>query len=175
MNCFQIKYKDVVERVVNVQRNSDSGGQFLTVELLTRGTSVGDEMRARITATEPMDLVHYVVIGRGDILVAKTIEVHILSDLKDWYRLFLTFVLKLIFTSYSTSAKSSSAKPGHLSGSDPGHDPRLRGTGLVPTARLHQYHASCRTLCTSTATAASSSELKLLDISSYYRHRYRQH
>lgn len=85
MNCFQIKYKDVVERVVNVQRNSDSGGQFLTVELLTRGTSVGDEMRARITATEPMDLVHYVVIGRGDILVAKTIEVHILSDLKVWY------------------------------------------------------------------------------------------
>ncbi|KAL0849223.1 hypothetical protein ABMA28_013556 [Loxostege sticticalis] len=71
-----IKYKDVVERVVNVQRNSDSGGQFLTVELLTRGTSVGDEMRARITATEPMDLVHYVVIGRGDILVAKTIELN---------------------------------------------------------------------------------------------------
>lgn len=60
-----------------MQRNSDSGGQFLTVELLTRGTSVGDEMRARITATEPMDLVHYVVIGRGDILVAKTLEVGI--------------------------------------------------------------------------------------------------
>ncbi|XP_028159271.1 CD109 antigen-like [Ostrinia furnacalis] len=71
-----IKYKDVVERVVNVQRNSDSSGQFLTVELLTRGTSVGDEMRARITATEPMDLVHYVVIGRGDILVAKTLELN---------------------------------------------------------------------------------------------------
>lgn len=32
-------------------------------------------MRARISATEPMDLVHYVVIGRGDILLAKTLEV----------------------------------------------------------------------------------------------------
>lgn len=52
-----------------------SGGQFLSLEVLSRGTSVGDVMRARITATEPMDLVHYAVIGRGDILVAKTLEV----------------------------------------------------------------------------------------------------
>lgn len=63
------------ERVVNIQRNEISGGQFLTLEVLSRGTSVGDVMRARITATEPMDLVHYAVIGRGDILVAKTLEV----------------------------------------------------------------------------------------------------
>ncbi|KAL4708067.1 hypothetical protein ACJJTC_009846 [Scirpophaga incertulas] len=71
-----IKYKEVTERVVNVQRNSGFGGQFLTVELLTRGTGTGDEMRARITATEPMDLVHYVVIARGDIVVAKTLELN---------------------------------------------------------------------------------------------------
>lgn len=51
------------------------GGQFLSLEVLTRETSVGDVMRARITTTEPMDLVHYAVIGRGDILVAKTLEV----------------------------------------------------------------------------------------------------
>ncbi|CAH0603133.1 unnamed protein product [Chrysodeixis includens] len=69
-----IKYKEVTERVVNVQRSEYSFGQFLTVEVLTRGTGVGDEMRARISATEPMDLVHYVVIGRGDIIVAKTVE-----------------------------------------------------------------------------------------------------
>uniref|UniRef100_A0A2A4K0R1 TEP1-F n=1 Tax=Heliothis virescens TaxID=7102 RepID=A0A2A4K0R1_HELVI len=69
-----VKYKEVTERVVNVQRNEYSFGQFLTTEILTRGTGVGDEMRARITATEPMDLVHYAVIGRGDIIVAKTVE-----------------------------------------------------------------------------------------------------
>ncbi|XP_049691725.2 thioester-containing protein 1 allele R1 [Helicoverpa armigera] len=69
-----VKYKEVTERVVNVQRNEYSFGQFLTAEILTRGTGVGDEMRARITATEPMDLVHYAVIGRGDIIVAKTVE-----------------------------------------------------------------------------------------------------
>ncbi|CAH0404826.1 unnamed protein product [Chilo suppressalis] len=71
-----IKYKEVSERVVNVQRNSDSGGQFLTVEILTRDTTEGGEMRARITATEPMDLVNYVVIARGDIVVAKTLELN---------------------------------------------------------------------------------------------------
>ncbi|CAH0748966.1 unnamed protein product [Diatraea saccharalis] len=71
-----INYKEVTERVVNVQRNSDSGGQFLTVELLTQDTSEGDEMRARITASEPMDLVHYVVIARGDIIIAKTLELN---------------------------------------------------------------------------------------------------
>ncbi|KAG6455793.1 hypothetical protein O3G_MSEX009390, partial [Manduca sexta] len=69
-----VKYKEVSERVVNVQRNDYSGGQFFTMEILTSNTSNGDEMRARITATEPMDLVHYVVIGRGDILAAKTLE-----------------------------------------------------------------------------------------------------
>ncbi|XP_026487589.2 thioester-containing protein 1 allele S3-like [Vanessa tameamea] len=69
-----IKYKEISERVVNVQKSMETGGQFLVMELLTRNTSVGDEMRARITATEPMDLVHYVIIGRGDILVAKTLE-----------------------------------------------------------------------------------------------------
>ncbi|CAB3250011.1 unnamed protein product [Arctia plantaginis] len=68
-----IKYKEVTERVVHVQRNEYTS-QYLTAEVLTRNTSVGDEMRARITATEPMDLVHYAVIGRGDIIVAKTIE-----------------------------------------------------------------------------------------------------
>ncbi|KAM3964840.1 thioester-containing protein 1 allele R1 [Aphomia sociella] len=73
---LQIKYKDITERVVNVQSSQASGNQFLSVELLTRGTAVGDEMRARITATEAMDLVHYVVIGRGDILIAKTLELN---------------------------------------------------------------------------------------------------
>lgn len=71
----QVKYKEISERVVNIQRNEMSGGQFLSLEVLTRETSVGDVMRARISATEPMDLVHYAVIGRGDILVAKTLEV----------------------------------------------------------------------------------------------------
>ncbi|XP_026329682.1 CD109 antigen-like isoform X2 [Hyposmocoma kahamanoa] len=69
-----VKYKEVSERVVNIQRNEMYGGQFLSLEVLTRETSVGDVMRARITGTEPMDLVHYAVIGRGDILVAKTLE-----------------------------------------------------------------------------------------------------
>lgn len=64
------------ERVVNVQRNDYSNGQFLTMELLTR---TGDEIRARLSATEPMDLVHYVVIGRGDILVANTLEVSFIN------------------------------------------------------------------------------------------------
>ncbi|XP_072936646.1 thioester-containing protein 1 allele S3-like isoform X2 [Epargyreus clarus] len=69
-----IKYNEVTERIVNIQRTAPADGQYLTVELLTRDTAVGDEMRARITSTEPMDMVHYVVIGRGDILVAKTVE-----------------------------------------------------------------------------------------------------
>ncbi|XP_004927018.1 C3 and PZP-like alpha-2-macroglobulin domain-containing protein 8 [Bombyx mori] len=69
-----IKYKEVTERVVNVQRNDYSGGQFLTLEMLTAATSPGGEMRARVTATEPMDIVHYVVIGRGEILLANTLE-----------------------------------------------------------------------------------------------------
>ncbi|CAH2104660.1 unnamed protein product [Euphydryas editha] len=69
-----VKYKEISERVVNVQKSLETSGQFLVIELLTRNTSVGDEMRARITATEPMDLVHYVIIGRGDILIAKTLE-----------------------------------------------------------------------------------------------------
>ncbi|CAH4004421.1 unnamed protein product [Pieris brassicae] len=68
-----VKYKEVSERIVNVQR-SISSGQYLSLELLTRNTGVGDEMKARIVATEPMDIVHYVVMGRGDIVVAKTLE-----------------------------------------------------------------------------------------------------
>ncbi|CAG9098707.1 unnamed protein product [Plutella xylostella] len=68
-----VKYKEVSERVINVQQSAPSGGQFLTIELLSRG-SVGDEMRARISATEPMDLLNYAVIGRGDILHTKTLE-----------------------------------------------------------------------------------------------------
>lgn len=43
--------------------------------MLTAATSPGGEMRARVTATEPMDIVHYVVIGRGEILLANTLEV----------------------------------------------------------------------------------------------------
>ncbi|KAH9632718.1 hypothetical protein HF086_013090 [Spodoptera exigua] len=58
---LKVKYKEVTERVVNVQRSEYSFGQFLTAEILTRGTGVGGEMRARITATEPMDMVHYAV------------------------------------------------------------------------------------------------------------------
>lgn len=69
-----IKYKEVTERVENVQRNDYAGGNFLILEMLTRDTSAGDEMRARLTATENMDLVNYVVIARGDILLAKTME-----------------------------------------------------------------------------------------------------
>ncbi|CAH2243434.1 jg9350 [Pararge aegeria aegeria] len=69
-----VKYKEISERVVNVQKSIEKGGQYLIVEMLTRDTRVGDEMRAQISATEPMDLVHYVIIGRGDILAAKTLE-----------------------------------------------------------------------------------------------------
>ncbi|XP_063529848.1 thioester-containing protein 1 allele R1-like [Cydia strobilella] len=69
-----IKYKEVTERVINVIKSAGSKGQYLTVELLTRDTSVGGELRARISSTEQMDLLHYAVIGRGDILLAKTVE-----------------------------------------------------------------------------------------------------
>ncbi|KAJ2953639.1 hypothetical protein O0L34_g1251 [Tuta absoluta] len=69
-----VKYKEVAERVINVQSGGASGGQFLIVEVLTHNTSVGDDMRVRISSTEAMDLVHYAVIGRGDILFAKSIE-----------------------------------------------------------------------------------------------------
>ncbi|XP_013188878.2 C3 and PZP-like alpha-2-macroglobulin domain-containing protein 8 [Amyelois transitella] len=69
-----IKYKEVTERVIQITSSKASGGRHLNVEVLTRDTAVGDELRARITSTEPMDLVHYVIIGRGDILVAKTLE-----------------------------------------------------------------------------------------------------
>lgn len=65
----------MTERIENVQRNDYSGGNFLTMQMISKDTSAGDEMRARLSATEPMDLVHYVVIGRGDILLAKTMEV----------------------------------------------------------------------------------------------------
>ncbi|XP_041986950.1 CD109 antigen-like [Aricia agestis] len=71
------KYRDVSERVVNVQRGAATDDGHLTIELLTRDTAPGDEMRARITATETMDLLHYVVIGRGDILTAKTLELRV--------------------------------------------------------------------------------------------------
>ncbi|XP_049864919.1 CD109 antigen-like isoform X2 [Pectinophora gossypiella] len=71
-----VKYKEVSQRIVNVRSGGASGGQFLTVEVLTRGTSVGDDLRARISSTEAMDLVHYAVIGRGDVLVAKTLELN---------------------------------------------------------------------------------------------------
>lgn len=74
-----MKYKEVSERVVHVQKSLENGGQFLTLEILSRNTGVGDEMRAQISATEAMDLVNYVVIGRGDILVAKTLEVRSLT------------------------------------------------------------------------------------------------
>ncbi|VVD02140.1 unnamed protein product [Leptidea sinapis] len=69
-----VKYKEVSERVVNVQKSISPGGQYITLELLTRDTAVGDVIHASIVATEPMDIVHYAVIGRGDILVAKTLE-----------------------------------------------------------------------------------------------------
>ncbi|CAG9566895.1 unnamed protein product [Danaus chrysippus] len=69
-----IKYKEISERVVNVQKSLETGDQYMTLELLTRDMSIGDELRGRATSTEPMDLVHYAVIGRGDILVAKTLE-----------------------------------------------------------------------------------------------------
>lgn len=71
---FQIKYKNVTERVVNVQRSEYSSGQFLTIEITSQPGA--EEMNARITATERMDLLHYIVIGRGDILLAKTLEVN---------------------------------------------------------------------------------------------------
>lgn len=58
--------------MLNVVRCADTNGQFLTVEILTRNTSVGGVMRARISSTERMDILHYVVIGRGDILTAET-------------------------------------------------------------------------------------------------------
>lgn len=82
------------ERVVNVQRNEYSGGHFLGLEMLTgwsTDSSKSDEIRARITATEPMDLVHYVVIGRGDILLAKTVEVSIST---------LTYKVTLLFNKF---------------------------------------------------------------------------
>ncbi|XP_045774990.1 C3 and PZP-like alpha-2-macroglobulin domain-containing protein 8 [Maniola jurtina] len=69
-----VKYNEISERIVNVQKSMEKGGQYLTIDVISRDTGVGDEMRAQITATETMDLVHYVVIGRGDILVAKTLE-----------------------------------------------------------------------------------------------------
>lgn len=68
-----IRYKEVTERVVNVQR-SEFTSQFLTVELLSRDTAVGGEIRARITASQPMDVINYAVIARGDIIEAKTLE-----------------------------------------------------------------------------------------------------
>ncbi|XP_023935608.2 thioester-containing protein 1 allele S3 isoform X2 [Bicyclus anynana] len=71
---FVVKYKEISERIVNIQKSLEKGEQFLSIEVLTRNTGIGDEMRAQITATEAMDIVHYVVIGRGDILIAKTLE-----------------------------------------------------------------------------------------------------
>lgn len=71
-----MKYKDVAERIINVGSSAPSGGQFLTVETLTRGPPVGGEMRARVSATERMDLLNYAVIARGDIIHARTLEVY---------------------------------------------------------------------------------------------------
>ncbi|CAK1549918.1 unnamed protein product [Leptosia nina] len=69
-----VKYKEVSERVVNVQKSISPGGQYLSLEVLSRNTAVGDNIKAKLTATEPMDIVHYLVIGRGDIVIAKTLE-----------------------------------------------------------------------------------------------------
>ncbi|CAG5022083.1 unnamed protein product [Parnassius apollo] len=66
-----IKYKAVTERVVNVV--SGSGGQQLSVQLLANEPGA-DEVRARVTATDPMDLLHYALVARGDILHARTLE-----------------------------------------------------------------------------------------------------
>lgn len=71
----QVKYKEISERVVNVQSCAPSGDQYLTVEVVSSGGEIGGEMRARIHATEPMDLLNYAVVARGDIVYAKTVEV----------------------------------------------------------------------------------------------------
>jgi hypothetical protein len=78
-----------------VIRSAGSYGQYLTVELLTRDTSVGGEMRARISSTDRMDLLHYAVIGRGDILLAKTVEVSLAP--KDFGPKFTTKILVFFF------------------------------------------------------------------------------
>lgn len=72
---YQIKYKEVTERVINVRRSSGTRGQHLALELLSTGATPGGEMRIRTLATEPLDLLHYAVLGRGDLLYAKTIQV----------------------------------------------------------------------------------------------------
>lgn len=69
-----IKYKEVTERIVNVRRSTGARGQHLSVEIVSRNVGVGGQLRARVLATEPMDLLHYAVIGRGDVLLAKTVE-----------------------------------------------------------------------------------------------------
>ncbi|XP_038206788.1 C3 and PZP-like alpha-2-macroglobulin domain-containing protein 8 isoform X2 [Zerene cesonia] len=71
-----VKYKEVSERIVNVQKSLSPGGQYLTLEVLSSHTSVDDKIHAKIVATEAMDIIHYVVIGRGDIVVAKTLELN---------------------------------------------------------------------------------------------------
>ncbi|CAG4944809.1 unnamed protein product [Colias eurytheme] len=71
-----IKYKEVSERIVNVQKSLSPGGQYITLEVLSSHTSVDDKIHAKIVATEPMDIIHYVVIGRGDIVVAKSLELN---------------------------------------------------------------------------------------------------
>ncbi|KAI8427884.1 hypothetical protein MSG28_002244 [Choristoneura fumiferana] len=74
-----------VDDDVTVERLWDDGAPVnLTTIALKKGlatysltpaeASVGDVMRARISSTERMDILHYAVIGRGDILMAKTLE-----------------------------------------------------------------------------------------------------
>ncbi|KPJ15105.1 CD109 antigen [Papilio machaon] len=67
-----IKYKEVTERVVNVVSGS-GGAAALSVQLLS---AAGDsaELSARIAANQPMDLLHYALVARGDILLAETLE-----------------------------------------------------------------------------------------------------
>ncbi|XP_013181291.1 PREDICTED: C3 and PZP-like alpha-2-macroglobulin domain-containing protein 8 [Papilio xuthus] len=69
-----IKYKEVTERVVNVVSGS-GGGAALSVQLLSAAGDSG-ELSARIAANEPMDLLHYALVARGDILLAETLELN---------------------------------------------------------------------------------------------------
>lgn len=52
--------------------SGSGGGAALSVQLLS---AAGGELRARIAATEPLQLLHYALVARGDVALAETLEV----------------------------------------------------------------------------------------------------
>lgn len=71
---FQAEFRDLKERISPIPAAVSYTNNFLKVSLETNRPTTNGEIDVLVNCTEPMRYINYVLMGRGDVVIANTFQ-----------------------------------------------------------------------------------------------------